>query len=169
MNTTSKMKTNSKMKTTTKMKMNSKMKRTSTKPKWMGDGGYGTRSHLAKPYSCLQVWVTSILMNKVIPMLKFMRHTTQANGNNFFASRCKGRVKKTQHNGHMSKRGLPYLPSSLVWTNISLDKYSYCLLYLPIQKVWTFFNLSLSLNIYFLTFVRILFVNNHARYHQGHL
>ena len=50
----------------------------------------------------------------------------------------------------------------------SLDKYFYCLPYLPIQKVWTFFNWSLSLNVYFLTFVRILLVNNHARYHQGH-
>ena len=69
----------------------------------------------------------------------------------------------------MSELGLPYLPSSLVWTKKSLDKYSYCLPYLPIQKVWTFLNWSLSLNIYFLTFVRILLVNNHAIYNQGHL
>ena len=76
--------------------------------------------------------------------------------------------KKLRKFGHMSELGLPYLPSSLVWTKKSLDKYSYCLPYLPIQKVWTFFNWSLSLNVYFLTFVRILLVNNHARYHQGY-
>ena len=29
--------------------------------------------------------------------------------------------------GYMSKLGLPYLPSRLIWTKISLDKYSYCL------------------------------------------
>ena len=45
----------------------------------------------------------------------------------------------------------------------------YFLPYLPIQKVWTFLNGSLFLNAYFLTFVRILLDNNHARYHQGHL
>ena len=48
--------------------------------------------------------------------------------------------KKLRKFGHMSELGLPYLPSSLVWTKKSLDKYSYCLPYLPIQKVWTFFN-----------------------------
>ena len=33
--------------------------------------------------------------------------------------------RKTQNFGHiMSKMGLPYLPSTLVWTKISLDKYS---------------------------------------------
>ena len=48
--------------------------------------------------------------------------------------------KKLRNFGHMSKLGVPYLPSSLVWTKIGLDKYSYCLPYLPIQKVWTFFN-----------------------------
>ena len=47
----------------------------------------------------------------------------------------------------MSKLGLPYLPSSLVWTKKSLDMYSYCLPYLPIQKVWTFLYRILSLNI----------------------
>ena len=82
----------------------------------------------------------------------------------------KGRVKtKIRKFGHMSKLGLPYLPNTLVWTKISLDKYSYCLPYLPIQKVWTFLYRILSLNIYILTFVWILLVNNHVRYHQGHL
>ena len=72
-------------------------------------------------------------------------------------NRPKGRVpKKIRKFGHM---GLPYLPRSLVWTKKSLDKYPYCLPYLPIQKVWTFLNWSLSLNVYFLTFVRILLVN----------
>ena len=75
--------------------------------------------------------------------------------------------KKTTKVWHMSKLGLPYLLRSLVWTKKSLDEFSYCLPYLPIQKVWTFFNWSLTLNIYFLTFV--LLVNNNARYHQGHL
>merc|ERR1712240_944262 len=32
--------------------------------------------------------------------------------------------KKLRNFGHMSKVGLPYLPSTLVWTKISLDKYS---------------------------------------------
>ena len=32
--------------------------------------------------------------------------------------------KKLQKFGYMSKLGLPYLPSSLVWTKISLNKYS---------------------------------------------
>ena len=36
----------------------------------------------------------------------------------------------------MSKLDQPNLPSTLVWTKISLDKYSYCLPYLPIQNVW---------------------------------
>ena len=31
--------------------------------------------------------------------------------------------KKLQKFGYMSKLGLPYLPSSLVWTKISLNKY----------------------------------------------
>ena len=31
--------------------------------------------------------------------------------------------------GYMSKLGLPYLPSRLIWTKISLDKYSYCRTY----------------------------------------
>ena len=26
----------------------------------MGDGDYGTQSHIAEPYSCLQVWVSLI-------------------------------------------------------------------------------------------------------------
>ena len=47
----------------------------------------------------------------------------------------------------MSELGLPYLPSSLVWTKKSLDMYSYCLPYLPIKKVWTFLYQILSLNI----------------------
>ena len=34
------------------------------------------------------------------------------------------RVKKLRNFRHMSKMGLPYLPSTLVWTKISLDKYS---------------------------------------------
>ena len=69
--------------------------------------------------------------------------------------------------GYMSKLGLPYLPSRLIWTKISLDKYSYCLPYVPIQKVWKFLHWSLYLNIYLLTCVRILLVNNHVRYHQA--
>ena len=77
--------------------------------------------------------------------------------------------KKLRKFGHMPKLGLPYLPSSLVWTKKSLDMYSYCLPYLPIQKVWTFLYRILSLNICILTFVRILLVNNHVRYHQGPL
>ena len=48
--------------------------------------------------------------------------------------------KKLRNFGHMSKLGVPYLPSSLVWTKIGLDKYSYCLPYLPTQKGWTFSN-----------------------------
>ena len=32
--------------------------------------------------------------------------------------------KKLRKFGHMSKLGLPYLPRTLVWTKISLDKYS---------------------------------------------
>ena len=46
--------------------------------------------------------------------------------------------KKLRNFGHMSKLGVPYLPSSLVWTKISLNKYSYSLPYLPMPKVWTF-------------------------------
>ena len=83
--------------------------------------------------------------------------------------RERSQKKRLRKFGHMSKLDLPYLPSSLVWTKKSLDIYSYCLPYLPIQKVWTFLNWSLSLSVYFLTFVMILLVNNHARYHQGHL
>ena len=42
-----------------------------------------------------------------------------------FQKKTKGRFpKKLQKFGHMSKLGLPYLPSTLVWTKISLDKYS---------------------------------------------
>ena len=48
--------------------------------------------------------------------------------------------KKLRKFGPMSKPGLPYLPSSLVWTKKSLDMYSNCLPYLPIQKVWTILN-----------------------------
>ena len=33
-----------------------------------------------------------------------------------------------------------YLVPYLEWTKISSDKFSYCLLYLPILKVWTFLN-----------------------------
>ena len=79
------------------------------------------------------------------------------------------KIKKLRNFGHMSKLGVPYLPSSLVWTKISLDKYSYCLPYLPIQKVWTFSNLSLFLNVHFLTLVRILLVDIQVEYYQGHL
>ena len=32
--------------------------------------------------------------------------------------------KKLRNFGHMSKVGLPYLPSTIVWTKISLDNYS---------------------------------------------
>ena len=78
-----------------------------------------------------------------------------------------GSKKEIRKFGHMFKLGLPHLPSSLVWTKISLDKYSYCLPYVPIQKVWKFLHWSLYLNIYLLTCVRILLVNNHVRYHQG--
>ena len=42
------------------------------------------------------------------------------------------RRKNIQNFGHMSK--LSYLPSTLVWTKISLDKYSYCLPYLYLSK-----------------------------------
>ena len=50
----------------------------------------------------------------------------------------KGRVQKKNYESSdiMSELGLPYLPSSLVWTKKSLDIYFYCLPYLPIQKVW---------------------------------
>ena len=41
----------------------------------------------------------------------------------------------------LSKLGVPYLPWSLVWTKIGLDKP-----YLPTQTVWTFWNQSLLLN-----------------------
>ena len=34
-----------------------------------------------------------------------------------------GPKKKLRKYGHMSKLGLPYLPSTLVWTKKSLDKY----------------------------------------------
>ena len=34
------------------------------------------------------------------------------------------RNKKLRKFGHMSKLGVPYLPCSLVWTKISLEKYS---------------------------------------------
>ena len=74
--------------------------------------------------------------------------------------------KWLQNFGLMYKLGLPYLPSTLVWTRISLDKYTYFVPNLPIQKVWTFFNSSLFLNIYFLTFVRILLLKNQVKYHQ---
>ena len=33
-------------------------------------------------------------------------------------------IKKLQKFGHMSKLGVPYLPCSLVWTKINLDKHS---------------------------------------------
>ena len=58
--------------------------------------------------------------------------------------------KKLQYFGHMSKMGLIYLPNTLVWTNISLDKYSQfsCLPYLPFWKVWIFWKESLLLNSY---------------------
>ena len=79
--------------------------------------------------------------------------------------------KRIQKFEHISKLGLPYAPSTLVWTKVSLDKYSivYCLPYLPIQKVWTYWNKSLHFNIYFLNFIRALLVNNQIDYHQGHL
>ena len=32
--------------------------------------------------------------------------------------------KKLRKLGHMSKLGLPYVPSTLVWTQISLEKYT---------------------------------------------
>ena len=55
--------------------------------------------------------------------------------------KLQGRVpKKLRKFGHMSKLGVPYLPRCLVWTKKSLGKYSYCLPYLPIQKVSTFLN-----------------------------
>ena len=50
------------------------------------------------------------------------------------------RAKKLRNFGHMFKLGLSYLPSTLVWTKISFDICSYCLPYLPIQKVWTVSN-----------------------------
>ena len=53
----------------------------------------------------------------------------------------KGRVpKRLRDFGHMSKLGLPYLPITLVWTKIRLDKYSsvHPSPYIPLQKVWTF-------------------------------
>ena len=62
------------------------------------------------------------------------------NFSSFFLRNGFKKKKKLRNFGHMSKLGVPYLPSSLVWTKISLDKYSYCLPYLPIQKVWTFSN-----------------------------
>ena len=80
-----------------------------------------------------------------------------------------GLKKKLRNFGHMSKLGVPYLPSSLVWTKIGLDKYSYCLPNLPIQKVWTFWNLSVFLNVHFLIFVRIPLVNIQVEYYEGHL
>ena len=45
----------------------------------------------------------------------------------------------------------------------------YFLPYLPIQKVWTFWKLSLVINVYFLNFARILVVNNQVKYYQGPL
>ena len=57
------------------------------------------------------------------------------------------------------------IPSSLVWIKIGLDKYSYCLPYLPTQKGWTFSNWSVFLNIHFLTFERILLVNIQVKYY----
>ena len=79
--------------------------------------------------------------------------------------RILGMVWKIQNFGHMSKLGLPYLLSTQLWTKIGLDKYSYCLPYLPIQKVWSFSNHSVFLKVHFLTFVMILFVNIQVRYH----
>ena len=38
--------------------------------------------------------------------------------------RRESQKKNLRNFGHMSKVGLPYLPSTLVWTKISLDKYS---------------------------------------------
>ena len=56
------------------------------------------------------------------------------------------KLKKKQRNfGHLSKSGIPYLSSSLVWTKISLGKSSYCLPYLPIQKDLDIFELNLVL------------------------
>ena len=73
----------------------------------------------------------------------------------------KGPIKQiTKVWTYMSKLGLPYLPRTLVWTKINLVKYSYCQPYLHIQKVWTISDKSLFLNVYFLTFVRILLGNN---------
>ena len=69
----------------------------------------------------------------------------------------------------MFKLGVPYLRSSLVWTKKGLDKYSYCLPNLPIQKVWTFWNLSVFLNVHVLIFVRIPLVNIQVEYFEGHL
>ena len=43
----------------------------------------------------------------------------------------------------MSKIGLPYLPSTLVWTKKKFGQVSPCLPYLPFQKVWTFWNKKL--------------------------
>ena len=54
-----------------------------------------------------------------------------------------GPKKKIRNFGHMSKIGLPYLPSTLVWTKKKFGQVSPCLPYLPFQKVWTFWNKKL--------------------------
>ena len=62
------------------------------------------------------------------------------NGKEFVQVYCLGErpKKKLRKFGHMSKLGVPYLPCSLVWTKMNLDKYSSVYpTYLP-KKVWTF-------------------------------
>ena len=82
----------------------------------------------------------------------------------------KGRVpKKLRKFGHMSELGLPYLPRSLVWTKKVWESTPIVYPTYLFKMFGNFLIEILSLHEYFLTFVRILLVDNHARHYQGHL
>ena len=53
--------------------------------------------------------------------------------------------KKLQKFGHMSKVALPYLPIPPGMDKVQFGHKFFCLPYLPIQLVWTFWNQSLLL------------------------
>ena len=66
----------------------------------------------------------------------------------------------------MSKLGLPYEPSTLVWTKISLD-YMYSIVQPTYLSSKFAFKNKLSNSKCFLTNVRILLGNNQVKYYQG--
>ena len=53
-----------------------------------------------------------------------MINIPEINDNRYRKTKERVPKKKLRNFGHMSKVGLPYLPCTLVWTKISLDKHS---------------------------------------------